>query len=37
MAQQQAQQQQQQAGNQQAQTFRNAYSACMEGRKYTVK
>ncbi len=36
-AQQSAQQQQQQAAQEQTQMFKNAFSACMEGRKYTVK
>jgi hypothetical protein len=36
-AQQQAQQQQQQGMQQQVTTFKNAFSACIEGRKYTVK
>jgi hypothetical protein len=34
---QQAQQQQQQAAQQQTQTFKNAFSACVEGRNYTIK
>jgi hypothetical protein len=37
MAQEQAQQQQQQATDQRLQTFKNAFSACMDGREYTVK
>jgi hypothetical protein len=36
-AEQQAQQQQQAAVNQQMDAFKKAYSACMEGKKYTVK
>jgi hypothetical protein len=36
-AQQQAQQQQQQGMQQQITTFKNAFSACIEGRKYTVR
>jgi hypothetical protein len=36
-AEQQAQQQQQAAVNQQIDTFKKAYTACMEGKKYSVK